>query len=86
MANGRTVLWVRRRYVGLNVAIAVVWLAFAATQVIPIVNGDSGTNGGHIFGLVLGVLIAVLAAIGAVVAFTSKRRRSMKRPSQRVEH
>jgi hypothetical protein len=79
------VLWVRKHYVGLNVAMAVLWLAIAATQIIPLVNGDSGTNGGHVFALVLSLLLAVLSGVSAVVAFTIKRKRSPKSSSQRVD-
>ena len=81
MTDGRMALWLKKHYVGFNIALALLWLAFAATQLIPIANGDSGTNGGHVFGLVLGLLIAVLFGTGAVIAFTIKRKKSTKRSS-----
>ena len=86
MADGRMALWLKKHYVGFNIALALLWLAFAVTHLIPIANGNSGINGGHVFGLVLGLLTAILCGTSAVIAFTSKRKKTTKRSSQRAEH
>lgn len=85
MTDGRMALWLKKYYVGFNIALALLWLAFAATQLILIANGNSGTNGGHIFGLVLGLLTAILYWTSAILAFI-KRKKSTKRSPEGAEH
>ena len=81
MTDGRMVAWIRKHYVGLNVATAVLWSGYAVTQVIPLVNGDSGPNGGHVFRLVLGLLVAALTGASAVLFAINKRKKPQPGPS-----
>jgi hypothetical protein len=85
MTGNRVTSWVSRHQIGLSLAMIVVWLANAAIQIVAIANGDVGTNGGHVFGLVLALLLAVLSAASAFVAWTAKTKDTAKGQSQRPE-
>ena len=85
MTGGRMILWVGRHQVGLSLAMVVLWLANAAIQIIAIANGDAGTNGEHVFGLVLALLVAVLSAASAVVALAAKMKKTAKGQSHRAD-
>ena len=85
MAGRRMILWVGRYQVGLSLAMVVVWLANATIQIIAIANGDTGTNGGHVFSLVLALLLAVLSAASAVIALTATAKKTAKDQMHRTD-
>lgn len=85
MTDRRMILWVGRHQVGLSLAMVMLWLANAAIQIIAIANRDAGTNGEHVFGLVLALLVAVLSAASAVVALTAKMKKTAKGQSHRPD-
>ncbi|TFD70907.1 hypothetical protein [Cryobacterium gelidum] len=85
MTGGRMILWIGRHQVGLSLAMVVLWLANATIQIIAIANGDTGTNGRHIFSLVLALLLAVLSAASAVIALTSRTKKTAKDQPHRVD-
>ena len=85
MTGRRMILWVGRHQVGLSLAMVVLWLANATIQIIGIANGDTGTDGGHVFSLVLALLIGVLSAAGAVIALTAKAKKTAKDQPHRAD-
>ena len=85
MTGRRIILWVGRHQVGLSLVMVVLWLANAMIQIIAIANGDTGTNGGHVFSLVLALLIAVLSAANAVIALTAKTKKTAKDQTHRAD-
>ncbi|SFH98467.1 hypothetical protein E3O11_09965 [Cryobacterium levicorallinum] len=85
MTGRRMILWVGRHQIGLSLAMVVLWLANATIQIIAIANGDTGTNGGHVFSLVLALLLAVLSAASAVIALTAKTKKTAKDQTRRAD-
>ena len=85
MTGRRMLLWIGSHQVGLSLTMVVVWLANATVQIIAIANGDTGTNGGHIFSLALALLLAVLSAASAVIALTAKAKKTTKDQTHRAD-
>ena len=68
--------WVRKHLVACYVAQAVFWLAFAAFQGILIVDAGPGTNGMHVFGLVVGLVASALSATSAIALWIAKSKQT----------
>ncbi|MDJ0350724.1 hypothetical protein [Cryobacterium sp. PH29-G1] len=85
MTGRRMLLWIGRHQVGLSLAMVVLWLANATIQIIAIASGDTGTNGGHVFSLVLALLLAVLSAASAVIALIAKKKKTAEDQTHRID-
>ena len=78
MAGQRMFSWVPKHIVGFYFGLAVLWLAFAAFQAILIVEEGPGTNGMHVFGVVVGLVTSVLSATSAIVVLIAKRKKTWR--------
>ena len=74
MSDGPATVWFRRHLVLVYSVIAVLWLAFGIFQFSQIRQGNAGSNGGHVFGMML-ALLAFALFVGAAVIYAAGRRR-----------
>ena len=65
----------------LPVVITVAGLLTAATAIVPLASGESGSNGGAYFQLVLGVAL-VVCGLAATIALGVRRRRAQQERDQ----